>query len=68
VLPVVSGKDKNKLVGILSYKDILAAYRQHYNQNTSAMANLSFKRQSIKVLIRGHRLLPIRKKKHDTGS
>ena len=63
MLPVVSVKDKNKLVGILSYKDILAAYRQDYNHNTSAAANLSLKRQTIKVLIRGHRLLPIRKKK-----
>jgi CIC family chloride channel protein len=57
VLPVVADKQANKVIGILSYKDIINAYSGHIEKNESAHVRISLKRQRIKMLIKGRRLI-----------
>jgi len=57
LIPVRSATDPDKIVGILSYKDIIHAYKHKFRENAEASINLSLKRQSIKVLIKGRRLI-----------
>lgn len=55
ILPVVSAE--NKILGILSYKDIITAYKYHIDESQKANLHISLKRQRIKILIRGRRLV-----------
>lgn len=55
MLPVVS-KEKN-IIGILSYKDIIAAYKYNLEDNVKKHPSISLKRNSLKVLIRGQKLI-----------
>jgi len=52
-LPVTTA---NKVVGIISYIDILNAYKFYHQQNESTDRHISLKRQRLKVLIRGREL------------
>ena len=55
VLPVV-GQDDNKITGVLSYKDILSAYRHHMDEHEEGVS-ISLKRRTLKVLLHGKRRL-----------
>lgn len=55
MLPVVSGE--NKLMGILSYKDIIAAYKKDIDNNLQKKPSISLKRNSLKMLVRGQKLI-----------
>src|SRR5690606_35479632 len=57
VLPVVSSANPNRVIGVLSYKEIIKAYSNQLIENEEANANISLKRQRIKVLIKGRRLI-----------
>lgn len=61
LIPVLSSSEPGKMLGILSYKDIITAYKYKFRENDEAVANLSLKRQSIKVLIRGRQLMKLSK-------
>ncbi|HEY0667593.1 MAG TPA: chloride channel protein [Sphingobacteriaceae bacterium] len=56
-LPVVSSEEDNNIIGILTYKDVLTAYKLHFRENQEKRANLSLKRQRIKILIKGRKLI-----------
>jgi H+/Cl- antiporter ClcA len=56
-LPVLSAKEENRVIGLLTYKDVLAAYKIHLKENQEAGINLSLKRQRIKILVRGRQLM-----------
>lgn len=56
-LPVISSDEGHKVVGVLTYKDVLTAYKSHLVENREAGANLSLKRQRIKILIKGRKLI-----------
>lgn len=58
VLPVISNTG-NKIVGLLTYKDILAAYKHHMEENETANTQISLKRRRMKMLIRGRKLINI---------
>ncbi|ANE51040.1 chloride channel protein [Flavisolibacter tropicus] len=51
VLPVVSSADA-KITGVLSYKDILAAYRTRSEEHEETVA-ISLRRRTLKVLVHG---------------
>ncbi|HEU4632529.1 MAG TPA: chloride channel protein, partial [Flavisolibacter sp.] len=51
VLPVVNAEN-NKITGILSYKDILSAYRLQQNEHEEEIA-ISVRRQTLKLLVHG---------------
>lgn len=56
VLPVLSAND-NKVIGILTYRDIILSYRYRLDENENASTRISLKRQRIKMLIRGKKLI-----------
>lgn len=61
LVPVISSTQENTLIGVLTYKDILNAYKYQLRENQEAGVNLSLKRQRIKVLIKGRRLIKMNK-------
>jgi CIC family chloride channel protein len=58
-LPVLSTKG-HKIIGILTYPDILSAYKLHLEENETANTQISLKRQRIKMLIKGRKLIHIK--------
>jgi len=56
VLPVIAA-GSNKVIGVLSYRDILSAYREQMKENDFAHIHISLKRQRLKMLIRGRNLI-----------
>ncbi|GGF16612.1 chloride channel protein [Hymenobacter cavernae] len=61
VLPVLASKKKGTVVGVLSYRDILSAYQLQQADYNSPQANISLKRRSIRILLRGQHLLRVSK-------
>ncbi len=59
VLPVVSAAN-NKLKGILSYKDILSAYRRRIDEHHETVA-ISLKRRTLKMVIKGKKTISVLK-------
>ena len=55
IIPVISA-DKT-LSGILTFKDIIGSYKQRLTENERANANISLRRQSFKILIKGQKVL-----------
>lgn len=52
-LPIVR---ENKVIGVLSYKDVIQAYKFHYEENDQSKVHISLKRNRLKVFARGRRL------------
>lgn len=50
VLPVLAD---NEIVGILSYRNIISSYKQHFDENETATKHISLKRQRMKMVLRG---------------
>jgi H+/Cl- antiporter ClcA/predicted transcriptional regulator len=57
-LPVLSAMS-DKLIGILTYPDIISAYKLHLDENETANTQISLKRRRIKMLIKGRKLIHI---------
>lgn len=55
VLPVVS--KENHVTGILSYKDIISAYKYGIGDHDEKHRSISLKRNSLKILLHGQRLM-----------
>jgi chloride channel protein, CIC family len=65
VLPVIS--DNNKLSGILSYKDILSAYKIRIEEHEQKLSHISLKRGALKILLHGkNKLSSLRETKKET--
>jgi CIC family chloride channel protein len=56
VLPVIAS-DGKKVIGVLSYRDILSGYKEQMEENEYAHIHISLKRQRLKMLIRGRKLI-----------
>ncbi len=63
VLPVVSNENKNSVIGVLSYKDILSVYKNQNEDIHNLHPNISLKRNSIKILLHGQKLIELIKAK-----
>jgi chloride channel protein, CIC family len=61
VLPVISS-ESNKLTGILSYRNILSAYKHGIEDNKESI-HISLKRRTLKILLHGKRRLTALKEK-----
>jgi len=61
VLPVLSAEG-NKVIGVLSYRDILSTYKEQMEENEYAHIHISLKRQRLKMLIRGRKLISMNEK------
>lgn len=55
VLPVIN-EDEETIVGILSYKNIIASYKLDINENKKFHSSISLKRQGLKLLVRGQKI------------
>ncbi|MEO8821611.1 MAG: chloride channel protein [Ginsengibacter sp.] len=55
ILPVVS--ENNKISGILSYKNILSAYKSDSDNFVKKTPSISLKRNSLKILVHGNKLI-----------
>ena len=55
-VPVIS-PDGKTVVGVLTSRDIVNAYKYRLLEENAATANFSLKRQRIKMLIKGRRLI-----------
>jgi H+/Cl- antiporter ClcA len=62
VLPVVS-EENNHVVGVLSYKDIISAYKFNLKEHTKNPPSISLKRQGYKLLIKGKQRLTLTSRK-----
>ena len=62
MLPVVS-MDTNNITGILSYQDIISAYKNRIDEHEGKHYNISIKRQSLKILLRGQKWITPKKSK-----
>lgn len=60
LLPVVA-KD-NQISGVLSYKDIISAYKKELDKDIKKKPVISLKRNGMKILVRGQRLISTFKK------
>lgn len=57
-LPVMSAKG-NKVIGVLTYQEILSAYKHHIEENETANTQISLKRRRMKMLIKGRKMIRI---------
>jgi predicted transcriptional regulator len=57
VLPVVRNAD-NKIIGVLSYKNILSVYSRHLEEHQQGVA-ISLKRRTLKILLHGRKRLSV---------
>lgn len=49
VLPVINN---GQMIGLVSYADILSAYKQHFEQNETEATHISLKRQQMKLALK----------------
>jgi chloride channel protein, CIC family len=57
VLPVVTHDGSMKVMGVLSYKDILKAYSRRFHDGENYQRAISLRRQGIKIILKGRQLL-----------
>ncbi len=60
VLPVISD-EKNDIVGVLSYLDIIATYKMGIDEHEKKQPHLSLKRNGLKILLKGQKIVFTRK-------
>jgi predicted transcriptional regulator len=56
-LPVIDRNNKKKVVGILTHKNIFAAYRKRRSEENTYIRNISLRRSSYRLIVRGKQLL-----------
>jgi CIC family chloride channel protein len=64
VLPVVS-KVSNNVIGLLSYKNIIASYKQGMDEHVKKSPDISLKRRGLKLLVKGQRVISNWKNKEE---
>ena len=57
VLPVVSKENNNSIIGILSYREIIASYKKNMEEHVKKYPDISLKRRGLKILLRGQKLM-----------
>jgi len=55
ILPVTS--NENTIIGILSYKDIISAYKSDIENYVKKQPSISLKRNGLKILVQGNKLI-----------
>lgn len=56
-LPVVSDDATASVLGVLTYQDIISAYKMDLEQDVKQNPNISIKRYGLKILVRGSKLM-----------
>jgi CIC family chloride channel protein len=55
-LPVKSKENNNKIVGVISYKEIISAYKTDLDNHEKKEAHISLKRGGQKIILKGQKL------------
>lgn len=55
ILPVISDKT-NEIIGVLSYREIIATYKSGMDEHLKKNPNVSLKRQGLKIVLRGKKM------------
>lgn len=55
VLPILSRE--NKIIGVLSYKDIIAVYHHGVGEHAKKATHISLKRQGLKIIVHGQKMV-----------
>jgi len=63
VLPVLSKENQNTIIGVLSYQDIISAYKYKIDEHEKQQPNISIKQGGLKILLRGKKLITAVKRK-----
>ncbi len=56
IIPVVSRENKNELVGVLTYRDILKVYELKKKESAEESIAISMRKQSMRIIIKGKKL------------
>jgi H+/Cl- antiporter ClcA len=56
ILPVLSAEEGNKVLGVLSYKDILKVYKNRLSEEQVKGTAISLKRKGIRIIVKGQKL------------
>ena len=57
LLPVVESNKSRAVIGVITYKNIMGAYRLNLNDYDIYTRNISLKRSGIKILLHGKKLI-----------
>ncbi len=58
VLPVIDRKDGTEhIIGVVGYQDIIKTYKEEMEENIQQDPNISLRRKSLKILLRGKNLM-----------
>lgn len=57
VLPVIDPSKNNTVVSVLTYRNILSVYQQGFNEKRIQKPHLSLKKEGVRMLIKGQRLV-----------
>jgi len=57
IIPVVNRDLPNRIIGIITQKSLMTAYRQSFDENNLKLRSLSIKRGGIKIILLGRKLL-----------
>ncbi|MCC7525844.1 MAG: chloride channel protein [Chitinophagaceae bacterium] len=63
VLPVVSKDSKSSIIGILSYREIIASYKRNMDEFVKKNPDISLRRRGLRILVRGQKLMTFMKLK-----
>ncbi len=63
VLPVTSGENKI-IVGLISYRDILATYKHGIDEHEIKRPHISLKRNGLRILLHGQKLIELAKRQN----
>lgn len=63
VLPVVSKDSKSSIIGILSYREIIASYKKNMDEFVKKNPDISLRRRGLRILVRGQKLMTFMKLK-----
>jgi CBS domain-containing protein len=55
-LPVVERSNKRKIAGIITHKDVFAAYRKRRNEESIYKRNISLRRRGYKLIVKGKQM------------
>ena len=55
ILPVISDKT-NDIIGVISYREIIATYKSGMDEHLKKNSNVSLKRQGLKIVLRGKKM------------
>lgn len=58
-LAVVSLQDHRRVIGVLSYQDIISVYKVSLAENEKKETNISLKRLRLKIILQGKRLMAL---------